>query len=122
MIFPLLPSQSNLTSQRWIHAAASSTSFRRFATTIKEPVNATILALFMVAPVSEIRNFLQSVRDVDMPTFMPLMLAGVITRAPDGIRAFAECRRLRLTQLLPEVRSPESLLMAVPTAILNEPG
>ncbi|KAL2190130.1 hypothetical protein L209DRAFT_750132 [Thermothelomyces heterothallicus CBS 203.75] len=59
--------------------------------------NATVLALFMVAPISEISNFLEMIlRQQAME--QSLMVSGVRITMPDGIRAY-----------LPKGSSPESL-------------
>jgi len=93
--------------------------------------NATILGLFMIAPVSEIRVLLQSIRRLNVPQLRGTFVRGILGSALDGIRA---CTSLfsHLTFLLilikidlPKSRSPEAAagpLGAVPTVILNEPG
>ena len=51
-------------------------------------VNATVLAAFMISPISEIRNFLQTVRDFSRPV---VVVRGTLGLAADAIRA---CRFL----------------------------
>ena len=46
--------------------------------------NATVFAAFMIAPISEIRNFLQIVRDSPLPASL---VRGILGEAPNGIRA-----------------------------------
>ncbi|KAK3353700.1 hypothetical protein B0T25DRAFT_581417 [Lasiosphaeria hispida] len=65
----------------------------------------------MVAAISEIRIFLQTLRDSLLPGSLA---SGILGFAPDGIRAY-----------LPKARSPEAAaepLRVVPTVILNELG
>ncbi|KAK0720947.1 hypothetical protein B0H67DRAFT_209273 [Lasiosphaeris hirsuta] len=73
--------------------------------------NATVFAMFMIAPLLEIRNFLQIVRDSSLPN---IFVCGTLRVAPGRIRAY-----------LPKSRSPEGVagpLGAVLTVIFSEPG
>lgn len=90
--------------------------------------NAAIFAVFMVAPISEIRIYLQLLRDSAQSV---VLLTAVINSAPQAIRActlpFSLGFRLLLIKLdLPRARSPEAPALwpptAVPSATLNEPG
>ncbi|KAK0705611.1 hypothetical protein B0H67DRAFT_637783 [Lasiosphaeris hirsuta] len=72
--------------------------------------NATAFAMFMIAPLLEIRNFLQIVRDSPLPT---AIIRGTLAVTPVGIRAY-----------LPKSRSSEGVagpLGTVPAVFLNEP-
>jgi len=98
--------------------------------------NATIFAVFMVAPISEIRIHLQLLRD----SAQVFLVSGTIGSAQHAIRACtlpfpslgfpisspAYFRLMLIKLYLPRARSPEalalSLPMAVPSATLNESG
>ncbi|KAK1749340.1 hypothetical protein QBC47DRAFT_395968 [Echria macrotheca] len=75
-------------------------------------LNATVFAAFMIAPIPEIRNFLQTVRNFSRPA---LVVRGILGLAADAIRAY----------IPKESRAPVAAATpsaAVPTVILDEPG
>ena len=58
--------------------------FRAICQSHNMVANATIFAVFMVAPISEIRIYLQTLRDSAQST---ILVPGIVSSAPQGIRA-----------------------------------